>query len=119
MYNQKPTVLFSAGKTLGMKFESLVQSAKFEYSHNEEVIIEGAQKSLKAIICSLEDEFVEQILPAVDAKSLKDVDFASSFNSLRKAFYSIPRRRLTFKPTKSDGDEEASNNEPATKRQKF
>lgn len=106
MYNQKLTILYASGKALGMKFESLIQNAKFEYDYEEEAIIEEAQKALKYLVCSLTDDYAEQILSVVDAKSFNEVDFASSFNSLRKAFYALPRRLLTFKSVEEEGEEE-------------
>lgn len=106
MYNQKLTILYGSGKALGMKFESLIQNAKFEHDYEEELIIDEAQQALKYLICSLTDDYADQILSAVDAKSLKEIDFASSFNSLRKAFYALPRRLLTFKSVEEVGEEE-------------
>lgn len=126
MYNQKLTILFASGKALGMKFESLVQNAKFEYDYDEETTIEEAQKALKHLIYSLSYEYVSQILSVVEAKDLQEVDFASSFNSLRKAFYALPRRLLTFKDVdeteinaNNNNNNDEIDNEPDTKRQRF
>lgn len=110
MYNPKATQIFVTAKEMGMRFESLIQTAKFDTSYDEGAVIEGAQYALKDIIGNLSQDNTRRILEAVGIKAEGEleIDLSASFNKFREAFYSIPRRMLN-----------ADIAEPLAKRQKI
>ena len=110
MYNPKGTPIFITAKEMGMRFESLIQTAKFDPNYNEGDVNETVQYALKDLISNLDCDNLTKVLEAagIKAEGELEIDLSASFNKFRKAFYSIPRRFLGMKIT-----------EPLTKRQKI
>lgn len=110
MYNPKGTPIFITAKEMGMRFESLIQSTKFDSDYNEGDVNESIQYALKDIISNLDEDNLTKVLEAagIKAEGELEIDLSASFNSIRKAFYSVPRRFLDMKIT-----------EPLTKKQKI